>query len=47
MTDKNSDLVWHKVLSTDELPEGRVAPVTWMPRLKKPWAIQALLWSKL
>jgi len=28
MTDKNNDLVWHKVLAKDELPEGRVTPVT-------------------
>ena len=28
MTDKNIDLVWHKVLSKDELPEGRVASVS-------------------
>jgi thiamine pyrophosphate-dependent acetolactate synthase large subunit-like protein/nitrite reductase/ring-hydroxylating ferredoxin subunit len=28
MTDKNKDLVWHKVLSKDELPEGRVTSVT-------------------
>lgn len=27
MTDKNNDLVWHKVLSKDELPEGRVTAV--------------------
>ena len=28
MTDKNSDLVWDKVLSKDELPEGRVTTVS-------------------
>ena len=28
MTDKNNDLVWHKVLSKDELPEGRVTTAT-------------------
>ncbi len=28
MTDKDNDLVWHKVLSKDELPEGRVTAVT-------------------
>jgi thiamine pyrophosphate-dependent acetolactate synthase large subunit-like protein/nitrite reductase/ring-hydroxylating ferredoxin subunit len=28
MTDKNDNLVWHKVLSKDELPEGRVTTVS-------------------
>jgi len=28
MTEKNKDLVWHKVLSKDELPEGRVTSVS-------------------
>ncbi|MEW8523209.1 MAG: thiamine pyrophosphate-binding protein [Candidatus Thiodiazotropha endolucinida] len=28
MSDNNSTLVWHKVLSKDELPEGRVTSVT-------------------
>ena len=28
MMDKNNDLVWHKVLSKDELPEGRVTTAT-------------------
>mgnify|MGYP001822914781 FL=1 len=28
MTDKQDDLVWHKVLAKDELPEGRVTSVT-------------------
>ena len=28
MTGKKNDLVWHKVLSKDELPEGRVTSVS-------------------
>jgi len=27
MTDKKNGLIWHKVLSKDELPEGRVTSV--------------------